>query len=139
MKRSVTEMVFMLLLLTLFVGCSFVTIERCASFYQRMLREQRQDDQVQLPYLVLFNRLQGVRGDQVRVQRIGDQECLMIREEIDGRTYETVFYVQEGQLMELLMGANRPGSQGRRRRRFALSCRDRRCRCNGRANRESPR
>lgn len=59
MKRSVTEMVFMLLLLTLFVGCSFVTIERCASFYQRMLREQRQDDQVQLPYLVLFNRLQG--------------------------------------------------------------------------------
>ena len=84
MKRSVTEMVFMLLLLTLFVGCSFVTIERCASFYQRMLREQRQDDQVQLPYLVL------------------------IREEIDGRTYETVFYVQEGQLMELLMGANRP-------------------------------
>ena len=108
MKRSVTEMVFMLLLLTLFVGCSFVTIERCASFYQRMLREQRQDDQVQLPYLVLFNRLQGVRGDQVRVQRIGDQECLMIREEIDGRTYETVFYVQEGQLMELLMGANRP-------------------------------
>lgn len=87
MKRSVTEMVFMLLLLTLFVGCSFVTIERCASFYQRMLREQRQDDQVQLPYLVLFNRLQGVRGDQVRVQRIGDQECLMIREELtDGRT-----------------------------------------------------
>ena len=39
MKRSVTEMVFMLLLLTLFVGCSFVTIERCASFYQRMLRD----------------------------------------------------------------------------------------------------
>ena len=32
---------FVLVLLTLFVGCSFVTIERCASFYQRMLREQR--------------------------------------------------------------------------------------------------
>ena len=107
MKRSVTEMVFMLLLLTLFVGCSFVTIERCASFYQRMLREQRQDDRVQLPYLVLFNRLQGVSSGQVRVQRIEDQECLVIREQIEDRTYETVFYVQAGQLMELLSAGER--------------------------------
>ncbi|MFR9255498.1 MAG: hypothetical protein ACLVJ6_08360 [Merdibacter sp.] len=80
----------MLLLLTLFVGCSFVTIERCASFYQRMLREQRQDDRVQLPYLVLFNRLQGVSSGQVRVQRIEDQECLVIREQIEDRTYDGV-------------------------------------------------
>ena len=108
MKRSVTEMVFMLLLLTLFVGCSFVTIERCASFYQRMLREQRQYDRVQLPYLVMFNRLQGVSSGQVRVQRIEDQECLVIREQIEDRTYETVFYVQAGQLMELLRQADKP-------------------------------
>ena len=91
MKRSVTEMVFMLLLLTLFVGCSFVTIERCASFYQRMLREQR-------PFKFF----------KVPVQRIEDQECLVIREQIEDRTYETVFYVQAGQLMELLRQADKP-------------------------------
>ena len=63
---------------------------------------------MQLPYLVLFNRLQGVSSGQVRVERIEDQECLVIREQIEDRTYETVFYVQAGQLMELLRQADKP-------------------------------
>ena len=104
MKRPLTEMVFMLLLMLLFVGCSFVTIERCASFYQSMLREQQADDQVQLPYLVLFNRLQNVPADQVTVREWAGTECLVIQEEIEGRTYETLFYYQNGALMELLTG-----------------------------------
>lgn len=107
MKRPLTEMVFMLLLMLLFVGCAFVTIERCASFYQSMLREQQADDQVQLPYLVLFNRLQNVPADQVAVQEFAGTECLVIREEIDGRLYETLFYYQNGALMELLTGTDR--------------------------------
>ena len=32
----------------------------------------------------------------------------MIREQIEDRTYETVFYVQAGQLMELLRQADKP-------------------------------
>ena len=108
MKKSLTEMTFMLLLLLLFVFCSFFTMTYCADFYQQLTLSQQQQNAVQVPYLYLFTRLHGQTPDNVEIRTVQDSECLVIREQVDQRRFETLIYAREGSLYELLMEEGRP-------------------------------
>ena len=96
MKKSLTEMTFMLLLLLLFVFCSFFTMAYCADFYQQLTLSQQQQNAVQVPYLYLFTRLHGQTPDNVEIRTVQDSECLVIREQVD--------QMEEGRPVDLAYG-----------------------------------
>lgn len=106
MKKSMTEIVFTLLLLVLFVFCSFFTIVKSADFYQSMMRRQAAEDQVQLPYLYLFTRLEQAEGN-ISLETVDNTDCLVLNESVDGTAYQTWIYYQDGALKELLVKAGR--------------------------------
>ena len=106
MKKSITEIVFTLLLLVLFVFCSFFTIVKSADFYQSMMRRQAQEDLVQLPYLYLFTRLEQAEGE-FSLETADNTDCLVLNENVDGTAYQTWIYYQDGALKELLVKAGR--------------------------------
>lgn len=106
MKKSITEIVFTLLLLVLFVFCSFFTIVKSADFYQSMMRRQAQEDLVQLPYLYLFTRLEQAEG-KFSMEMADNTDCLVLNENVDGTAYQTWIYYRDGALKELLVKAGR--------------------------------
>lgn len=103
MKKSMTEIVFMMLILILFLFCSFFTILKSADFYQSMQTSQQKQDQVSIPYLYLLNKLnQPSQNATLSIQQIEGVDCLILEENLTSGTINTVIFYQDGMIYELL-------------------------------------
>ena len=102
MRRSyMIEVIFNLLLIVLFVGCSFVILLLGASSYQRNTLANDRLEQLRLPLSYLTTKIHQSNGYTMEIVNIDNSEVLLIEETIDSEVYCTAIYGIDGQLMEL--------------------------------------
>ena len=102
MRRSyMIEVIFNLLLIVLFVGCSFVILLLGASSYQRNTFANDRLEQLRLPLSYLTTKIHQSNGYAMEIMDIDHTEVLVIEEMIDQQSFCTAIYCYQGQLMEL--------------------------------------
>lgn len=91
-----------LLLLGIFAVCILMILLTGANTYHRLTRKDSSayDRRICIQYIATQVR-QAERADSVSVERFGDGDALLLKEEIEGQKYVTRIYTNGGYLMEL--------------------------------------
>ncbi|MCI5773390.1 MAG: DUF4860 domain-containing protein [Erysipelotrichaceae bacterium] len=101
MRRSyVVEILFTLILFTVFVVGSFFILLTGANAYQKQITQNNSIEQLRLPLSYISTKLHQADGDLVAIQNIEGIDCLLIEEEIDGKLYVNMIYHRDGNLYE---------------------------------------
>lgn len=101
MRRSyVVEILFTLILFTIFVVGSFFILLGGANAYQKQIEENNNLEQLRLPLSYISTKLHQADKDMVSIEEIDGVVCLLIEEEIDGKAYVDLIYHQDGSLYE---------------------------------------
>ena len=101
MRRSyVVEILFTLVLFTLFVVGSFFILLSGANAYQKQVEEIQNVEELRLPLSYISTKLHQASKDNVSIEIVGGINCLLIEEVIDNKTYVDMFYYQDGYLYE---------------------------------------
>lgn len=101
MRRSyVVEILFTLILFTIFVVGSFFILLGGANAYQKQIVENSNIEQLRLPLSYISTKLHQADKDMVSIEEIDGVVCLLIEEEIDGKAYVDLIYHQDGVLYE---------------------------------------
>lgn len=101
MRRSyVVEILFTLVLFTLFVVGSFFILLSGANAYQKQVEEIQNIEELRLPLSYISTKLHQASKDNVSIEIVDGINCLLIEEVIDNKTYVDMFYYQDGYLYE---------------------------------------
>ena len=101
MRRSyVVEILFTLVLFTLFVVGSFFILLSGANAYQKQVEEIQNVEELRLPLSYISTKLHQANKDNVSIEIVDGINCLLIEEVIDNKTYVDMFYYQDGYLYE---------------------------------------
>lgn len=101
MRRSyVVEILFTLVLFTLFVVGSFFILLSGANAYQKQVEEIQNVEELRLPLSYISTKLHQASKDNVSIEIVDGINCLLIEEVIDNKTYVDMFYYQDGYLYE---------------------------------------
>lgn len=101
MRRSyVVEILFTLVLFTLFVVGSFFILLSGANAYQKQVEEIQNVEELRLPLSYISTKLHQASKDNVSIEIVDGINCLLIKEVIDNKTYVDMFYYQDGYLYE---------------------------------------
>ena len=101
MRRSyVVEILFTLVLFTLFVVGSFFILLSGAKAYQKQVEEIQNVEELRLPLSYISTKLHQASKDNVSIEIVDGINCLLIEEVIDNKTYVDMFYYQDGYLYE---------------------------------------
>ena len=101
MRRSyVVEILFTLVLFTLFVVGSFFILLSGANAYQKQVEEIQNVEELRLPLSYISTKLHQASKDNVSIEIVDGINCLLIEEIIDNKTYVDMFYYQDGYLYE---------------------------------------
>jgi len=101
-KSSTVEVIFIMILFTLFVGSAFFITLFEADSYQKIVEQNNSQNSKILPLSYLNMKLkQATNGDSVQLIQDTDIDYLLITEEIDAKPYYTYIYVYEHELYEL--------------------------------------
>ncbi len=101
MRRSyVVEIIFNLLLLLLFVGCSFVILFLGVQQYQRSLTRNELMQNQRMPFAYLTTKVHQSVGLDMDIAMIDDLAIYQIHETINDKEYVTSIYCVDGYLME---------------------------------------
>lgn len=105
-KRSISEPAA-LVLLVVFAAVILGTLLTGAGAYKRLVERGADsfDSRTCVQYLATKIR-QAPSPDSVELSDFGDEDCLLIREQIDSDTYQTRIYCHNGWLMELFAVAD---------------------------------
>ena len=103
MKRSsVVEVIFIMILFTLFVGSAFFITLFEADSYQKIVEQNNVQNNNILPLSYINMKLkQATNANSVQLIQDQDIDYIMISEEIANEEYYTYIYVYENQLYEL--------------------------------------
>ena len=109
MKRSsVVEVIFIMILFTLFVGSAFFITLFEADSYQKIVEQNNVQNSNTLPLSYINMKLkQATNGNSVRLIQDQDIDYIMITEEIVNEEYYTYIYVYENQLYELFTNSKK--------------------------------
>ena len=106
-KSSVVEVIFIMILFTLFVGCAFFITLFEADSYQKIVEQNNAQNSEILPLSYLNMKLkQATNADSVKIVNDPELDYLMITEEINATTYYTYIYVYENELCELFTNSS---------------------------------
>ena len=108
MKRSsIVEVIFIMILFTLFVGCAFFITLFEADSYQKIVEQNNTQNSDILPLSYLSMKLkQANNADSVQLIHDDDIDYLLITEEIDDNPYYTYIYVYDNELYELFTSSS---------------------------------
>lgn len=100
-KSSVVEVLFMLILFTIFVMGSFFVLLLGARSYEAMSDEQKNLEELRLAQSFISNKLlQTKNSEAVTIKEIDDFKALVISEEIEDIEYTTFIYYKDGLIYE---------------------------------------
>ncbi len=102
MRRSyVVEVLFTLILFTVFVLGSFFILLFGADAYRSLVDRQNEEEQIRLSLAYLSTRVHSAPSkDAISLSEIEGTSCLLIREQIQQKTYVTAVFWKDGALME---------------------------------------
>ncbi len=104
----VVELLFSLVLFTVFVIGAFFILLFGANAYQNMVNTQQYQDENQMAIAYLSTKVQQApSADGIQVVEIDGVTCLVVEEVINDKAYSTVVYYQDGALWELFTASDR--------------------------------
>lgn len=109
MRRSyVVEVLFTLILFTVFVLGSFFILLFGAQGYRTLVENQNHQEELRLTLSYLSTRVQQApSASAIAMEEIENIPCLMIEEQLEGVTYVTVIFYQDHSLWELFVRKDR--------------------------------
>lgn len=101
MRRSyVVEVLFTLILFTIFVVGSFFILLGGANAYQAQIKDNEIVEEWRLPLSYFSTKLHQANKDNVSIEVVDGVNCLIIEEVIDNKSYVDMIYYLDGYLYE---------------------------------------
>ncbi|MCI8993915.1 MAG: DUF4860 domain-containing protein [Eubacterium sp.] len=102
--KHVIDMVFPIAVFFVFAASALAVLTLCARFYRSQTTEAESHYMTRTSLAYVSEKIrQNDKDGGISVETVEDQECLTLQSKIDGISYTTYIYAQDGMLKELFI------------------------------------